>query len=95
MGNLQESQYSALLSRFQMHGNDTGSSMCQIIRLTEKIKGVAENHLKMHKKDHPAKRSVVRWVAERRRLQRYLLKKNKKNLSQYNELMAAIGLRGG
>jgi len=84
----------ALIEKFRVHESDTGSTFCQIIRLTDKIKGLSANHTSSHKKDHCAKRAIDKWVAERRRLQRYLARKTKHDLTQYNALMSSLGLRG-
>ena len=75
---------------FRIHETDTGSSEYQIIKLTEKIKHISENHLSTHKKDHPVKRSIVRWVSQRKKHQAYLAKNNQ---AKYGKLIAALGLR--
>jgi small subunit ribosomal protein S15 len=84
----------ALLEKFRMHQSDTGSTMCQIIRLTHRIEDISSNHSSKHKKDHRAKRAIVQWVAQRRRLQKYLARECKHDISSYNALMSSLGLRG-
>lgn len=64
-----------IIKKFAVHENDTGSSEVQIALLTEEIKNLTE-HLKAHKKDFSSRRGLLRKVAERRRLLRYLEREN-------------------
>jgi len=64
-----------IIKKFATHENDTGSSEVQIALLTEEIKNLTD-HLKQHKKDFSSRRGLLRKVAERRRLLRYLEKEN-------------------
>lgn len=64
-----------IIKKFAVHENDTGSSEVQIALLTEEIKNLTE-HLKLHKKDFSSRRGLLRKVAERRKLLRYLEKEN-------------------
>ena len=72
-----------------MHENDTGSSEVQIALLTEEIKSLTK-HLKEHKKDFSSRRGLLRKVAERRRLLRYL---EKDNLESFDELVKKLKLK--
>ncbi len=60
-----------LMSKFGRHKGDTGSSEVQIAILSEEIKELLL-HLKTHKKDFSSRRGLLKKVAERRRLLRYL-----------------------
>lgn len=64
-----------IIKKFAVHEGDTGSSEVQIALLTEEIKSLTE-HLKIHKKDFSSRRGLLRKVAERRRLLKYLEKEN-------------------
>jgi small subunit ribosomal protein S15 len=64
-----------IIKTYGIHENDTGSSEVQIALLTEEIKSLTK-HLKTHKKDFSSRRGLLRKVAERRRLLRYLEKDN-------------------
>ncbi|MBI5765885.1 30S ribosomal protein S15 [Candidatus Falkowbacteria bacterium] len=64
-----------IIKKFATHENDTGSSEVQIALLTEEIKNLTA-HLKEHKKDYSSRRGLLRKVAERRRLLKYLEKEN-------------------
>jgi len=64
-----------IIKKFATHEKDTGSSEVQIALLTEEIKNLTE-HLKIHKKDFSSRRGLLRKVAERRKLLKYLEKEN-------------------
>ncbi len=68
---------------------NTGSAEAQIAILTHRIKHLSE-HLKTHKKDHSTRRSLVIMVGKRRRLQRYLMKKD---INRYRAINEKLGLR--
>ncbi len=60
-----------LMKKFGRHKGDTGSSEVQIAILSEEIKELLL-HLKEHKKDFSSRRGLLKKVAERRKLLRYL-----------------------
>lgn len=64
-----------IIKKFQTHPNDTGSSQVQIAILTAEIEELTE-HLKRHKYDFSSRRGLLRKVAERRRLLKYLQKED-------------------
>lgn len=66
-----------LIEEFRTHATDTGSPEIQIAILSEEIKLLTE-HLQKHKKDHSSRRGLLRKVAERRRLLKYLEREDKK-----------------
>lgn len=78
-----------IIKKFAIHENDTGSSEVQIALLTEEIKNLTE-HLKSHKKDFSSRRGLLRKVAERRRLLRYL---ERENASGFDELVRKLKLK--
>jgi len=78
-----------IIKKFATHEKDTGSSEVQIALLTEEIKNLTE-HLKLHKKDFSSRRGLLRKVAERRRLLRYLEKENPQN---FEELVKKLKLK--
>jgi small subunit ribosomal protein S15 len=69
---------------------DSGSSQAQIALLTARILELTA-HSQTHAKDHHSRRGLLKLVGQRRRLLRYL---QKKNLTGYRELVAQLGLRG-
>jgi small subunit ribosomal protein S15 len=61
----------------------------QIAILTAEIKELTK-HLKTHRKDFSSRRGLVKKVAERRRLLKYL---ERENAAAYAELIETLGLK--
>ncbi len=68
---------------------DTGSPEVQIAMLTQRIKDLTE-HLKEHKHDHHSRRGLLLLVGQRRRLLKYV---QKKDITRYRALIERLGLR--
>ena len=78
-----------LIKEYGKDEKDSGSTEVQIAILTKRIKDLTE-HLKIHKKDHSSRRGLLKLVGQRRRLLKYL---KKKNLNGYRDLLEKLGLR--
>ncbi len=78
-----------IISKFARNEKDTGSPEVQIALLTERIKILTE-HLKKNKKDHSSRLGLLKLVGQRRRLLRYL---HKKDYEKYVEIKKALGIR--
>ncbi|HWH43708.1 MAG TPA: 30S ribosomal protein S15 [Thermoleophilaceae bacterium] len=78
-----------IVEKFGKGENDTGSTEVQIALLTERINHLTE-HLRSHKKDHHSRRGLLMLVGQRRRLLRYL---QRRNLESYRALIGQLGLR--
>ena len=78
-----------IIKKFATHENDTGSSEVQIALLTEEIKNLT-GHLKEHKKDYSSRRGLLRKVAERRRLLKYL---GKENPESFDDLIKKLKIK--
>lgn len=78
-----------LVKKFGASEQDTGKTEVQVAILTERIKYLTE-HLKTHKKDHHTRRGLLKLVGQRRRLLRYLMKKD---IMRYRSLINELGLR--
>lgn len=65
------------IKKTQVHKDDTGSPDVQISILTKEIEELAK-HLKKHPKDNHSRRGLLKMVAERQALLRYVLKKDPK-----------------
>jgi len=78
-----------IISKFARNDKDTGSTEVQIALLTKRIKDLTE-HLKINKKDHSSRLGLLKLVGQRRRLLRYL---RKKDFNSYNEIKEALGIR--
>jgi small subunit ribosomal protein S15 len=68
---------------------DTGSTEVQIALLSRRIEGLTD-HLRTHGKDHHSRRGLLKLVGRRRRLLKYL---QKRNLEGYRQLIKDLGLR--
>ncbi|HZB86359.1 MAG TPA: 30S ribosomal protein S15 [Gaiellaceae bacterium] len=68
---------------------DTGSPQVQIALLSRRIDQLTE-HLRTHRKDHHSRRGLLKLVGQRRRLLKYL---QKRDLEGYRTLIKDLGLR--
>jgi small subunit ribosomal protein S15 len=80
---------SELIGKFGRAEGDTGSAEVQIALLTERINDLTE-HLRGHVKDHHSRRGLLMLVGKRRRMLRYL---QRRDLERYRSLVAELGLR--
>lgn len=77
---------------FAQHGKsatDTGSAEGQIALFTFRINHLTE-HLKLNKKDHSTRRSLIKLVGKRRSLLDYLMKKD---IGRYRSIIKELNLR--
>ena len=73
----------------QVAKNDVGSPQAQVSILTARIKEVTE-HLKLNKHDHMARRGLIQMVGKRKRLLKYL---ERKDFEGYKAVVAKLKLR--
>lgn len=78
-----------LITDYQAHETDTGSSEVQVAVLTERINNLTE-HLKANKKDHSSRRGLLKLIGRRRRLLTYI---QKGDYEQYQALIKRLGIR--
>lgn len=78
-----------VISEFRIHEKDTGSPEVQIALLTTRVRELTE-HLKINKKDHAARRGLLKMVGRRSSLLRYLTGIDR---SRYQKVIARLGLR--
>lgn len=79
----------AAIKSAQVHKDDTGGSSAQVAVLTERIKEITE-HLKINKHDYMARRGLLQMVGKRRRLLRYIAKRDSQT---YLNLIQKLGIR--
>jgi small subunit ribosomal protein S15 len=79
----------AVMTKFRVHGEDTGSAKVQVALLTERINSLTD-HFKTHAKDHHSRRGLLKMVGNRRRLLTYL---KRSDLKTYRSLIEELGLR--
>ncbi|MBE9551309.1 MAG: 30S ribosomal protein S15 [Proteobacteria bacterium] len=86
---LTTSDKKAIIDKFKLHTQDTGSPEVQVALLTARITHLTE-HFKVHKKDHHSRRGLLKLVGSRRRLLNYL--KNK-DVDRYKNIIKSLSLR--
>jgi small subunit ribosomal protein S15 len=74
---------------YEIHEGDTGSPEVQIAILTERVNELT-GHLQLHRKDHSSRRGLLKMVATRASLLKYV---NKKDPKRYREIITRLGLR--
>ncbi len=79
----------ATIDALQTNKKDTGSPAVQVGILTKRIAELT-NHLKTNKKDHATRRGLLQMVGQRRRLLRYISKRDSK---KYLALIDKLGIR--
>ncbi|MCE2991675.1 MAG: rpsO [Candidatus Midichloriaceae bacterium] len=78
-----------LIKDFALGKADTGSVDVQCAILTERVKNLTA-HLSFNKKDTQAKRGLIFLVNQRRKLLRYL---ERKDAQRYKDLIKKLGIR--
>lgn len=78
-----------LIKEHSRHEKDTGSPEVQIALLTERILYLTD-HLRTHKHDESSRRGLLKMVGQRRRLLRYL---RRKNYRRFVTLTKQLGIR--
>ena len=78
-----------IFAEYATSEGDTGSPEVQIALLTRRINHLTE-HLKVHKHDHHSRRGLLLLVGRRRRLLKYLAKKD---ITRYRAIRERLGIR--
>lgn len=78
-----------VITTYRQHDKDTGSPEVQVAILTSRIRELTE-HLKSNKKDHAARRGLLKMVGKRTNLLKYLTRTDR---PRYQKLIASLGLR--
>ncbi len=79
----------AIIREYATHDGDTGSPEVQVAVLTARIQHLTE-HMREHKHDFHSRRGLLKMVGRRRRLLKYL---QKKDVERYRALISRLGLR--
>lgn len=79
-----------VVKKHQRKVGDTGSPEVQIALMTTKIKDL-QGHFDAHKKDNHSRRGLMKIVAKRRKLLKYL---QKVDLQTYRKLIEDLSIRG-
>ncbi len=86
---LDKQEVSGIVNKFGKNEKDTGAVNVQIALLTERINQLTE-HCKQFKKDKSSQRGLLILVGQRRRMLKYI---QRKNLEGYRALIKELGLR--
>lgn len=86
---LSRTRVNEIVKDFGESEKNTGKTEVQIALLTERIQDLT-GHLQTHKKDHSSRRGLLKLVGQRRRLLRYL---RRKDLEGYRSILARLNLR--
>jgi len=78
-----------MIKDYRVHEMDTGSPEVQIALLTARIQELTE-HLRGNKKDHAARRGLLKMVARRTSLLKYL---TRTDIARYKSIIGRLGLR--
>jgi small subunit ribosomal protein S15 len=82
-------QKKELIAKYGKNATDTGTPEVQIAILTATINSLTP-HLETLKKDHHARRGLLRLVGKRRRLLEYL---TKKDVNRYRKIIQELEIR--
>ena len=86
---LTSAQKAEVVKQYQRSEKDTGTTEVQVSLMTSRIKDLTE-HFKKHKKDAHSRRGLQHLVNKRRKLLKYL---KRKDMARYKSLIASLGLR--
>ncbi|MCA1730169.1 MAG: 30S ribosomal protein S15 [Actinobacteria bacterium] len=78
-----------IMREYANQEGDTGSPEVQVALLTTRIRHLTE-HMREHKHDFHSRRGLLQMVGRRRRLLKYL---QKKDVERYRTLIGRLGLR--
>ncbi len=78
-----------IVKQFARGENDTGSPEVQVALLSNRISYLTD-HLKENKKDHSSRLGLLKLVGQRKRLLRYL---KKKDYARYQEIIKTLSIR--
>ena len=78
-----------IIEKHRLHQEDTGSPEVQVALLTTRITELTD-HLRTNKKDHAARRGLLKMVGRRASLLKYLTRTDR---DRYKGIIAALGLR--
>ncbi len=81
---------SEIVREFGQRDKDTGSAAVQVALLTERVNQLTK-HLEQHTKDFSSQRGLRRIVGQRRRILKYI---KRRDLSAYKAIIERLDIRG-
>jgi|TARA_B100000315_G_scaffold253228_1_gene291632 small subunit ribosomal protein S15 len=79
-----------IIEKFGKGEKDSGTPEVQIAILTHRIRELTD-HLRKHKKDNHTRRGLVNLVSKRKKMLKYLIKRD---ANAYVKLIKELGIRG-
>lgn len=79
-----------IITKYGSHPKDTGKPEVQIAILTQRINQLQSEHFEVHKKDKHSRLGMLKMVGKRRRLLRYL---ERKDINRYREIIKELQIR--
>ena len=86
---MEKEKKTEIITSFETHKGDTGSTEVQVALLTERINQLTE-HMAANRHDYHTQRGLLKLVGQRRRLLAYL---SKQDVGRYHTLINRLGLR--
>ena len=86
---LHKTEVESIVKEYGRAEGDTGSPEVQIALITARLKQLT-GHFAAHKHDHHSRRGLLQMVGQRRRLLKYLKRKDE---VRYSTLIDSLGLR--
>lgn len=86
---LEKTKKQQIIKDFAVNAKDTGSPEVQVAVLTERITSLSA-HMQSHPQDFHSRRGLMKMVANRRRLLKYV---KDTDTARYDALIARLGLR--
>lgn len=79
-----------IVKKFGSSSKDSGKPEVQIAILTKRINELSAGHFTTNKKDHHSRTGLLKMVGKRRRLLKYL---EKKDINRYRQIIKELDLR--
>ncbi|MDR0643442.1 MAG: 30S ribosomal protein S15 [Treponema sp.] len=86
---ISKEEVTSIITKYGKNENDTGDTEVQVAILTGKINKLTE-HRKLFKKDKASAHTMAILVSKRRRLLKYI---HRKNLEKYRKILKDLSLR--
>lgn len=87
---LTKEQKTELIKKYGSGPKDSGKTEVQVAILTERINELQAGHFSAHKKDNHSRRGLLKMVGKRRRLLRYL---ERKDIERYRQVIKELQIR--
>lgn len=87
---LSKDEKQELVTKYGAGPKDSGKTEVQIAILTKRINELSAEHFNANKKDHHSRLGLLKMVGKRRRLLKYL---EKKDIERYRKIIKELNIR--